>query len=322
MRYVIGVEGTQAGTTTVVADATGCVLGIHHGVALPLLHETGGWEGARRGISEGMQGAIAMADLQNARFAAACLGLGEKPEVLEALCVAVVPAERLLFAPLSRLALASVTFGKPGVAAFAGAGAMVCGVNAAGEIATAGGWGGIICEEGSGSWIAARALSACCRAVDGVGPQTAILPLLLAHLEATDFREVYCRLSEGALTPPRVLALMDLTRLAAAQGDAVALRILREAGRELGVAVSVTLRRLGMEKEQPTVGTVGEVFQAGRLVLRTFREVVQRSAGGAVFAAPQTSMAVGAVVLALTALGVEITETVQTHLSRPALSSR
>lgn len=315
MRYVIGVEGTQAELAAVAVDATGCVLGLCHGAPLPSLQEPGGLEQARRTLSEVIQGAITLADLQNARFAAACLGIGEATEALEALCVSVVPADRLLFAPPSRLALSAVTLGRPGVAAFAGAGAMVCGVNAAGGVATTGGWGGVACEEGSGHWIVNRALNACCRAVDGTGPETQILPLLLAHLEATDFRAAYARLSAGPLSAARVTALMEIVRMAAAQGDSTALRILREAGRELGLAVSVTLKRLGMQEGQPLVGTVGEVFQAGRLVLRTFREAVQRAAPEAVILPQQVPLATGAAVLALQALPVEITEAVRKRLT-------
>src|SRR5579871_430059 len=183
MRYVIGIEGTPTGTTAAVADTTGCVLGLCHGMALPALQEPGGLELARRGIAEVVKDAIAMADLENARFAAACLGMREKAEVLEGICLAAVPAERLLFAPPARLALASVTLGRPGVAALAGIGATVCGVNAARAVAATGGWGGMISEEGSGGWIVQRALNACCRAVDGIGPETQILPLFLEHLE-------------------------------------------------------------------------------------------------------------------------------------------
>jgi N-acetylglucosamine kinase-like BadF-type ATPase len=315
MRYVIGVEGTQAGMTAAAADATGCVLGICHGPALPSLREGNGHEAARRVIAEVIQSVIVMADLQNARFAAACVGVGEEMEVLEGLCVPVIPAERLLFAPPARLALAAIAPGRPGVAAFAGIGATVCGLNAEQALVTTGGWAGASGEEGSSVWIVYRALNACCRAVDGIGPETKILPLLLVHLETMDFRTAYCRIIAGPMSAARVTALIEVIRLAAKQGDATAQRILREAGRELGLAVSATLRRLGMQDGQPTVGTAGEVFQ-GRLVLRSFREVVQRTAAGAVITSPKVPLAVGAAALALEALGVELTEEVRARLLR------
>src|SRR5690348_11120923 len=72
MRYVLGVDGGQTSTTAVIADETGCLLGIGHGGPANHIHEPGGVERIRRSLSDAIRGAVTMADLENARIAAAC----------------------------------------------------------------------------------------------------------------------------------------------------------------------------------------------------------------------------------------------------------
>ncbi len=315
MRYVIGVDGGQTSTTAVVADETGCLLGIGQGGPANHIHEPGGVERVRRAVKDAVHGAVAMADLENARIAAACLGMTGGTERMEALCAPIVAAERLIFGKDTQIALYAVTFGRPGAVVIAGTGAAAHGVNAAGETAQAGGWGYLLGDEGSGYWIALRALNACCRAADGIAPPTQILPLLLQHLEAPDLRHVHRRVYSGAMARPDIAALAEIVGRAAAQGDPTACRLLRDAGKELALAVNVVLQKLGLEHGPVTVGTAGGVFRAGRFVLRTFREVVKRTAPDAVITTPRVPAAVGAALFALEEIGVPIEEPLLARLS-------
>src|SRR5579871_1795229 len=197
MRYVIGVDGGQTSTTAVIADETGCLLGIGHGGPANHIHEPGGVERVQRSLTDAIRGAITMADLQNARIAAACLGMTGGSEQMANICAPVVPAERLVFSHDTRIALYSVTFGRPGVVIIAGTGAAAYGVNHLGEQAKSGGWGYLLGDEGSGYWIAVRALNACCRAEDGLNPQTQMLSLFLRHLELEDISQVHARIYSG-----------------------------------------------------------------------------------------------------------------------------
>jgi N-acetylglucosamine kinase-like BadF-type ATPase len=306
MRYVIGVDGGQTSTTAVVADETGCLLGIGHGGPANHIHEPGGVERIRRSLSDAIRGAVTMADLENARITAACLGMTGGSKAMEEVCLPVVPTDCLVFGMDTRIALYSVTFGRPGAVVIAGTGAASYGLNAKGETATAGGWGYLMGDEGSGYWIAVRALNACCRAHDGIAPPTQILPLLLQHLEVSGLKPIHKRIYSGAMSRPDIAALAEIVGRAAAQGDAPARRILRDAGKELALAVNAVLLKLRMERGPVTVGTVGGVFRSGRLVLRTFREVVKRAAPEATITPACVPSAVGAVLMALEEIGVPI----------------
>ncbi len=307
MRYVLGVEGGQTSTTAVVIDETGMVLGIGQS-GNPIPTSTVGIEGAeraRRSVLEAIQSAVVMADLQNARIAAAFLSLHPNTDAGRNSLAAVVPAEQLFFGDSARSAFYAVTFGRPGAVVIAGTRAAAYGVNRDGKQAQSGGWGMPGGDEGSSQWIALHGVAVCCRSADGIDAPTAMLPLLLKYFAAADLRRVRDRLSQPE-TYSDLTALAEIVHLAAAKGDAAAKRILREAGKELAFSLLAVLKSLGLQNESVTVGAVGEVFLAGRAVLRSFREQVRKSAPNATIAATHLPFAIGAGLIGLEEIGVEL----------------
>ena len=332
MRYVLGIEGSHAATTAVLTDETGCLLGMGQGS--PMRRGQEAWDALRvhKALTDAMQGAIRMADLENARIAAACIGSSYAPErgnlllqegshykELQAACESVCPTSQLVFETGSRLALYAVTFGRPGVVVRAGSGAIAYGVNARGEQAQCGGWGKMLGDEGSGYWIARRALNACCRAHDGVELRTQLEALLLKHLEMTDLKQLHQAVLAETLNVAAITGMAEIVSRAAAQGDKAARRILREAGKELALSALAVLRKLNMEQEPVLVGTVGGVFRAGRAVLRPFREIVKQAAPNATIAPPRVSPAVGAALIALESINVSLHDELFSNLeSKPS----
>ncbi len=346
MRYVLGIEGGQATTTAVITDETGCVLGIGQGSSMRPGLETGDGARAQKALGDAVQAAIRMADLENARIAAACIHAAApafaynpvpnsfgrpnaadtdsapnqlrqnnarrvkvlEPDLLQAACENVLPDSRLLFETGPRVALYAVTFGRPGVVVCAGIGAVAYGRNERGEQAQSGGWGRVLGDEGSGYWIGRGALAACCRAQDGIEAPTQLEPLLLKHLEMPDLNCAREAIACNALTPADIAALSEIVSRAAAQGDKAARRILREAGKELALSAQATLRRLNMEQEPVVVGTMGGVFRAGRAVLRAFRETVKQAAPNATIVPARVPPCVGAALIALEAIDVPLRE--------------
>jgi len=307
MRYVLGVESGQTSTTAVILDETGILLGIgQSGNAFPAgAVGDQGSERLRRSVLEAIQTAVVMADLQNARIAAAFLSLTTDTDTARNSLAAAVPAEQLFFGDAARSAFYAVTFGRPGAVVIAGTRAAAYGVSRDGKQARSGGWGMPTGDAGSSQWIALHGVAACCRSADGIEAPTQMLPLLLKHFAAADLRRVRDR-----LTLPEIYsdlpALAEIVHLAAAQGDAAARRILREAGKELAFSLLAVLKSLGLQNESVTVGAVGEVFLAGRAVLRSFREQVRKSAPDAVIAARHLPYAVGAGLIGLEEIGVEL----------------
>jgi N-acetylglucosamine kinase-like BadF-type ATPase len=93
---------------------------------------------------------------------------------------------------------------------------------------------------------------------------------------------------------------------AARQGDWRAREILQAAGGELGRLATAIIERLNMADDDFVVVPFGGVFKAGDLILRTFRETIIATAPKTSVIRPRFEPEVGAMLLALRAIGVTI----------------
>jgi N-acetylglucosamine kinase-like BadF-type ATPase len=88
--------------------------------------------------------------------------------------------------------------------------------------------------------------------------------------------------------------------------DPVAQRIMKDAGYELGRLATAVVQRLDMGNEVFAIIPFGGVFKAGKLILDPFREMCTAAAPGAKIILPKFEPEVGAVLIALDKLGVNI----------------
>jgi N-acetylglucosamine kinase-like BadF-type ATPase len=194
---ILGVDGGQTSTKCVVMDADGRVLG--HGTGAGLIHlaAEGGPERMRQALRGCISSAFADAGIEARPLEAIGLGLSgiTSATAPEAETVRKLVAET--FAPRvvvvendAYTALLGAHAGGPGVAAISGTGSIVCGINARGDLERAGGWGWLLGDEGSGLWIGRRGLMAALRAVDEIGPATALVGRFLSHFEIGDMPAV------------------------------------------------------------------------------------------------------------------------------------
>src|SRR5207245_9135266 len=104
-------------------------------------------------------------------------------------------------------------------------------------------------DEGGGYWLGRRALGAAARARDGRGEGSTLLARLLSGLGLEGFDDLV-RWTATA-TPPQVAALAPHVLNAAREGEAVALRILRDAAAELATLVRALERFFPGSDESP-----------------------------------------------------------------------
>ncbi|MEJ7763035.1 MAG: BadF/BadG/BcrA/BcrD ATPase family protein [Thermomicrobiales bacterium] len=130
-----------------------------------------------------------------------------------------------------------------GVAVIAGTGSIVLGRDARDEITRAGGWGHVFGDEGSGYELGRRALQMAARASDGRGPDTALLPGIMAAWSLTHpsemIEQVYFHVDKAGIA-----RLAGVVLASATAGDAVAVALLDESVDELALAVEAVARRL------------------------------------------------------------------------------
>lgn len=139
------------------------------------------------------------------------------------------------------IALDAAFRGGPGILVLAGTGSNVAGRTPEGVIATAGGWGPALADQGSGHRIGEEALRAIFLAKDE-GRETRLLDAVMRFWNLSS-----CELliEHANCSPyPDFSQLTPLVLEAAAQGDDVASEVLRVQGRELAYLVRLLIRRL------------------------------------------------------------------------------
>ncbi len=192
------------------------------------------------------------------------------------------------------IALYGATDGRPGIVVISGTGSIAVGMNRQGKRAYAGGWGPVAGDDGSGSWIARRALQAVARATDERGPKTSLTTAACEFFQVATPDDLATAIYAPTITNDRIAGFSKLVIQAARDGDEVAQEILKEAGKELGKAAVTVVRKLKMEHERFQVAFVGGVFAAGELVTEPLREQIKRHAKSAFIDNPSFSPTIAA----------------------------
>lgn len=300
-RYLLGIDGGGTKTHAAITDSRCRILGEGYaGGANPLRI---GLEEAVAHIEQAVSEACAQAGIELGDIDFACAAIAGinhpihyhtmKDALDEALSVG-----GLELVTDARAALEGALDGRPGVVVIAGTGSIAIGVNADGKQARAGGFGPTLSDEGSGYYIAQRALKAVVSSFDGRSPGTTLAERVCQRLGVADPSDLPGVIYNSDSEPVDIAPLAELVDEAAREGDEVAREILKAAGRELGrLAVSV-IDKLELQSSAFRVACVGSVFRSGELVLEPLREAVSRVAHLAEIGPPLHPPAIGAVKLA------------------------
>lgn len=175
----------------------------------------------------------------------------------------------------AEIALFGVTVGKEGLVVIAGTGSICIGKNAAGERATAGGWGPLAGDEGGGAGIARRALQAIAKASDGRGQKTRLSEAALDYFRAARMEDLPVAIYAPQIDNAKIAGFAKSVVETACAGDDVASKVVVEAGTELALAANAVIRKLKLEKRKFPVGKVGSIFRAGNLITQPFMETIQ-----------------------------------------------
>ena len=280
MKLYLGVDGGQSGTTAVIGDDGGRILGT--GKAGPCNHATEGEGRAKleRAVTGSVGAACAQAGLDAAavRFEAACFGMSGGPDDKREILAGTLRVERLVVTNDAVISLAGATTTGQGIVTIAGTGSIAFGRNAAGRTARAGGWGYIFGDEGGGFDIARQAARAALRLEEGWGPPTVLREVLLEATGSESANQMLHRFYTGEWPRSRVATLARLVDKAAVEGDAVALGILRGAARELATMAGAVREELWAPEAQLEVAYIGGVFQSF-ILLESFRTLVESQEG-------------------------------------------
>jgi N-acetylglucosamine kinase len=280
VRLFLGVDGGQSGTTAMIGDDTGRILGT--GEAGPCNHAEAG-EG-RVKLERAVTGSLAQAckaaglDAASVHFDAACFGMSGGPDDKQAILAGILRADRLIVTDDAVIALAGATATGQGIITIAGTGSIAFGRDAEGRTARAGGWGYVFGDEGGAFDIVRQALRAALRMEEGWGPLTSLRQVLLAATESHDANQLLHRFYTDEWPRSRVATLASLVDEAAANSDAVALEILSQSAVQLAFLAASVRSQLWKAGDAVEVAYIGGVFQS--LVVRErFRMMVEMEVG-------------------------------------------
>lgn len=309
--FVIGVDGGQTKTLTALATTSGDVLALARTGPCNHVHEPGGKARQYRALRDGFEQVAALGQrVGNVPLVAAVgvSGSGDRPTV-----ESVYDGAPILLSGDLPTALAGAIPSNTGIIVIGGTGSAAYGRNASGDVARAGGQGYYCGDEGGGSYIAREAFRAIYQADDGRGPQTALTDLILAHYDVATLPLLRNRIY-GDLSRDELAQAAALVGQAAAAGDAVALGLLADAGRELGRMVVAVAQRLHWQETPLPVGTIGSVFKSGALVTDSlFAQVVPHFPQVAL-QPPRFDPVLGALLLALHEANVAIDDALLSRL--------
>ncbi len=315
-KFVLAVDGGQSSTLALLADLNGTILASGRGGPSNHYNEPGGPQRLESALRDSTGQAVQAAGLGVETIAQVCLGMSGIHPQAQIITQALFPAASVELLHDAVTALAGASVAQPGVIVISGTGAVAYGRLASGEAARSGGWGYLIGDEGSGYWIGIEAIRAACQASDGRGAPTSLVERILAHLQADDLAVLRVKIYGQEVSRGALASLATVTADAAHDGDQVAIQLLQRAGQELAQTALAVIARLGrLESGQPIYYT-GGVFRAGALILDSFTALVAAGSPNSSVHAPAFSPAVGSLLLALRAAGVELTPAVIDQISR------
>ena len=144
------------------------------------------------------------------------------------------------------------------------------------EHKTVGAWGPILGDQGSGTWIGQTAIREVVKYLNGWGEETALYDLIMKEWNLSKPWEMVHKV-HGAPAPFRQVA--SLTRVvgkAVEMGDAVAIRVLKEAAHLLAVQTISLFRMVNVPESEQHVTLCGGAWKTHPMMFEYYKEELKK----------------------------------------------
>jgi glucosamine kinase len=186
------------------------------------------------------QAGVDLADVQRVCLGLAGVSAPSTREWAETTLRTLTPGE-IIVSGDEAIALDAAFGDGPGVLVIAGTGSHVVGRCTDNSHVSAGGWGPLLGDEGSGTWIGLEAIRAGLKAYDR-GAKTTVLREIQLRWELSDLGELVGMANRKPR--PDFAELTGVVATCAALGDQLAASVLRHAGEELALQVQLVLTKM------------------------------------------------------------------------------
>jgi glucosamine kinase len=278
MPYFLGIDGGGTNTDSAIGDGHNMLGSGTAGTAKIYKVEKAV---AAKNLRASVEAALQAAGVQGSQIEHTCVGIaGQSMPGVEEWLIEQLPqmvSGGITIVGDNVIAHRAAFGGGPGVLVIAGTGSIAFGINARGEEARSGGWGPIVSDEGSGTWIGRGAISAMLRAHDA-RQHTGLRDAILAKWGVTTIDEIVAIANSPKADFP---ALTPLVTEVARMGDTVALRLLHRAGRALAQLALAIIPRLWALDEDVAVAASGGVIRNSTFIRESFTDMILTEAPNA-----------------------------------------
>ncbi len=293
--YVIGIDGGGTKTTAVLANENGDVVSVKKGGSSNI-RNVGTEEAANvvidliRGLKKDRKERVACIYVA---LAAIKEELKDQKEELRARMEEEKVGERVIIGSDQMAAFRAGTNKKNGAGIICGTGAVAFGFNNGREEKVSG-WG-YLGDEGSGFYVGIEGYRKLQKSFDGRSKRTEMEDVLRERWGVNGPEELNKKVYDNFLESiPRLSIIVSE---AAKKGDEIAIEILRQAGKELSLALSVVVDKLELEGKYPVVLS-GSMFNS-KILLSSFEKEFSKKEANARTMKLEEDPVKGAVKLAL-----------------------
>lgn len=316
MKYYLGVDGGGSKTFALVVSEQGVVLG--KGSSGNGNHQID-YDEAKASIRDAAEEALAAAGITKEQLEFANFGLAGADreadfQILRPM-IASLGYDKFEVVCDTMIGLRAGTTKSYGVSVICGTGTNCAGRNEHGRFYQCGGFSYMYGDFGGGGSLCVEVFRSVIRAWDGREEDTLLTGLLLRELGYPSVEAMFGDYLDQEKEVP--LNVTKLLFAAAAQGDAVAHRILKKQGEELGKSAVAVIRRLGMEQDSFDVVLAGSIVTRGEgeIVNKYIEEAVLQIAPHAVVKKLAMEPVIGSVWLAMEASGLTVSTAITAAMS-------
>lgn len=310
-KYFLGVDGGGSKTTAEVRDENGTKKASCTGDSIN--YYSVGLEKARAAMSE-IIACLGIEKYEGAVIGMSALAGRATEKELHAFADGIINAGKIYMD--SDLFVALEALNAPGECAvvISGTGSMSAKRNEDGTVSTAGGYGYILGDEGSGYDIGLNGIKAAIACSEGYGEQTVLLEKCLEFFGITKIPGLIDVFYGEGVERKRIAAFGTEVRLCAADGDKAAKAIIENAARALA---KQTLSLISKSDKNISVGLWGGIFQHCAGFREIFRTELNKNGFGRV-GLLEVEPHTGAVLAAMKMCGVKITEDIYSEVKQNA----
>ncbi|HEY4009417.1 MAG TPA: BadF/BadG/BcrA/BcrD ATPase family protein [Acidobacteriaceae bacterium] len=242
MAYFVALDGGGTKTECWVADESR-VLGRASGPTVKIMNV--GQEAASSNLRAIVREALRAANVSGDSIACTCFGLAgsSSAEVVRwaEMTLRELVSGGVIITGDEQIALDAAFQGGPGVLVIAGTGSNVMGRCTDCSTVSAGGWGPVLGDEGSGTWIGLEAIRSCLRARDR-GVESCLLRDIQQAWKLEDLASLVAK--ANLRERPDFASLTSVVASCADSGDALAEGVLDRAGEELATQVNLVISKM------------------------------------------------------------------------------